>query len=280
MNPQVSVVISTYGRYTEVDSLLESLVSQDCKQELFEVIIVDQNDQIDLLPLIFKFGKKMNLIHYKADFKGLSKAKNIGIKLSKGNIITFSDDDCTFYNDTISSAITYFEQNPTVDVVYGRLYDRLRKKNVMREWSDKEIKLNKFNFHLNYSAVTCFTKLKNIHFDERFGVGAKIGLGEELDYVMQVLNRNLIVKYSPAIHIWHPDLNVNIMPKEKVYNYAFGYGSVFRKNLDIKFIQIYIMSIGYQFLRLFFSLIVLNFTNATKMVLAIKGRIMGFLLFR
>ncbi len=280
MNPIVTVVISTYGRYNEIDLLLDSLATQSCKNTDFEVIIIDQNDKIDLKPLVAKFANKFTLIHYQTPVKGLSKAKNKGIELAKGSIITFSDDDCTFYDDTISSAIQYFEANPTVDVVYGRLFDKATNKNVMRPWSNKEMTLNKSNFHLNYSAVTCFTKLKSVYFDENFGVGAKIGLGEELDYVMQILNQQYQVKYTPSINIWHPELNIDVMPNEKVYKYAFGYGAVFRKNLNFKFIQIFIMSIGYQFLRLFFNLVKLDFKNAHKMILGIKGRIYGFLSFK
>lgn len=280
MNPIVTVVISTYGRYDEIDLLLDSLTTQRCNKSDFEVIIIDQNDKIDLKPIVAAFTNKFVLRHYQTPIKGLSKAKNKGIDLAKGSIITFSDDDCTFYDDTISSAIEYFETNPTADVVYGRLYDKANNKNVMRPWSNKELILNKSNFHLNYSAVTCFTKLKSVYFDENFGVGAKIGLGEELDYIMQILNLKHHVKYTPSINIWHPELNVDIMPNEKVYKYAFGYGAVFRKNLDFKFIQIFIMSIGYQLLRLFFNLLKLDLKNVYKMILGIKGRILGFLSFK
>ncbi|MDI6034446.1 glycosyltransferase family 2 protein [Flavobacterium sp. LB2P84] len=280
MNPQVSIVISTYGRFNEIDLLLNSLVLQECKQSIFEVIIIDQNDKIDLSPIILKFENKLGLIYYKTDAKGLSKAKNKGIELAKGRIITFSDDDCTFYEDTISSAISYFESNPTVDVVYGRLYDKGNKKNIMREWSKKDLTLNKLNFHLNYSAVTCFTKVKTIFFDERLGVGAEIGLGEELDYIMQVLNLKLKIEYTSSISIWHPELNVNSMSKEKVYTYAYGLGAVFRKNFGFEFGIILLLSFGYQFLRLFISMFKLDFESAHKMILGVKGRVLGFILYK
>ncbi len=280
MKLKISVIISTYGRYNEVGLLLESLVAQDCNPNVFEVIIVDQNDIVDLSSLVSDFTGKLNIIHYKTDIKGLSKAKNKGIDISKGSILTFSDDDCTFYPDTISRALTYFEENKNVDIVYGRLYDRKNDKCIMRVWSNKDLELNKFNFHLNYSAVTCFTKIKSLRFNERFGVGSVIGLGEELDYVMQSLNLGYNVYYSPKIDIWHPELNVSVMSNEKVYKYAYGYGAVFRKNMDKNFAVIFAMSISYQLARFFLSTIKFDFKNVYKMYLGFKGRIFGFLAYK
>ena len=150
----------------------------------------------------------------------------------------------------------------------------------MRNWSSKELTLTKFNFHLNYSAVTCFTKVKSLRFNERFGVGSEIALGEELDYVMQSLIMGYKVNYSPQINIWHPELNVSVMPNEKVYKYAFGYGAVFRKNLDKNYVIIFVMSLAYQLIRLFLNLIKFDFKNVYKMYLGIKGRTMGFIQYR
>lgn len=280
MSPIVSLIISTYGRFDEVNLLLESLVVQDCGSDVFEVIIVDQNDIIELDSLVVKFCDKLNITHYKSDVKGLSKAKNKGICLSRGSILTFSDDDCTFYPNTISSAITYFESNTNVDIVYGRLYDLENNKSIMRKWSSKELSLTKFNFHLNYSAVTCFTKVKSLHFNERFGVGSEIGLGEELDYVMQSLILGYKVHYSPKIDIWHPELNVSVMPNEKVYKYAYGYGAVFRKNFDKNFAIIFLMSLIYQLIRLFLNFFKFDFKNMYKMYLGIKGRLIGFIKYK
>lgn len=280
MSLKLSLIISTYGRFDEVDFLLRSLVLQDCEPDVFEVIIIDQNDFINLEPIVIKFTDKLNILHFKTDVKGLSKAKNKGIDLSKGAIITFSDDDCTFYPDTISSALTYLDLNPNLDIVYGRLYDIENSKCIMRNWSSKELTLTKFNFHLNYSAVTCFTKVKSLRFNERFGVGSEIALGEELDYVMQSLIMGYKVNYSPQINIWHPELNVSVMPNEKVYKYAFGYGAVFRKNLDKNYVIIFVMSLAYQLIRLFLNLIKFDFKNVYKMYLGIKGRTMGFIQYR
>jgi len=269
---QISLVIPTFGRYTEVEELLESLNVQDYDHNDFEVIVVDQNDKIDLRPIIEKFTGSLNIIYYKTDVKGIASAKNKGIELAKAPIITFPDDDCKYFPDTVSAALNYFALNPNVDVVYGKIFDRETNKNVMRNWSDKFIKLNLMNFSLNYSAITCFTKL-TIRFDENFGVGSKISSGEELDYIIRAINQKCEVVYSPEIQVWHPEVNVKTMHPDKVYNYGYGYGAILRKNSNPKLFLIFMLSLGYQMARLLLNIFS---KNRLKFFLTIKGRIKGF----
>src|SRR5215831_11318572 len=178
----ISLIIPTYGRYHELENLLQSISKQRHPLGKIEVIIIDQNDAIDLTPVINKYSSFFKIIHERICLKGIANAKNMGIQLSTAPIVTFPDDDCAYYEDTVASAIHFFEKNRDADIVYGRVYDRGKKLNIMRNWSKKNIKLNLYNFHLNYSAVACFSKKKDIFFDCRFGVGAYYSLGEELDY--------------------------------------------------------------------------------------------------
>lgn len=275
----LSVIVPTYGRYNELDTLLSSLVNQQCNKDLFEVIIADQNDKIDIHPLIKKFQNTLNLNYIKLEIKGISFAKNRGIEQSKGSIITFADDDCSYYPDTISNVFEVFQKLPSVDIFFGKLFDRSRKKNVMRSWKVQPLSLNKFNFHVNYCAITCFTRLKHLKFDEQFGIGSRYNMGEELDYIMQALNKNYSILYHPKIEIWHPELNIKVMPKDKVYNYAVGYGAVIRKNMNIPYFLIFFSSI------LVFSLqsglyIFFNKEHSVKRYLGVKGRLTGFFNFK
>lgn len=273
MEIKISLIVSTYGRYDEVDLLLESFTKQDANLATFEVLIIDQNDLLDLSPIVSKYNNILNITHYKAAFKGLSKAKNKGIELARGEILTFPDDDCTFYPNTISTAVEFLAKNLDVDVVYGKVFDRSRNANVMRNWPNKQNKLNLFNFTFNYSAITCFTKLK-ILFDERYGVGSAIALGEETDYVIRAINHGYNVVYTPSIQVWHPELNVLSMTPKKVYDYAYGYGSIMRKNFSAIIFLIFFLSLFYQIIRFLANV----FTkDSSKYSLAFKGRINGFL---
>ena len=65
----ISVVIPTYGRDKELKALLESLQQQDYDRQKIQVIIVDQNDKLDLAPMINSFKNDLSLIHEKVTVK-------------------------------------------------------------------------------------------------------------------------------------------------------------------------------------------------------------------
>jgi glycosyltransferase involved in cell wall biosynthesis len=280
MSKQISLIIPTYGRYNEVNDLLVSLEKQDCNKNDFEVLIIDQNDKIDLLPIVDRFRDKLDIVHYKATEKGIAKAKNKGLELATASIITFPDDDCTYYPNTITSALTYLNTHKNVDIVYGRLFDRTALKNIMRNWPKRDKKVNIFNFHYTYSAVTAFIRRNDIKFDINFGVGSSYGVGEELDYLLQTFERKRISFYSPSIDIWHPELNPAVMSTEKVYYYAKGYGAICRKHLNLIMLFTLFMSSMFQILQILKSLLLLDKTLAYKRWLALKGRIIGFSTFK
>ena len=58
MQKTFNLIVATYGRYKEVDRLLDSFTRLEYNLDLVEIYIVDQNDKIDLCPII----KKYNLI--------------------------------------------------------------------------------------------------------------------------------------------------------------------------------------------------------------------------
>ena len=58
----ISLIVPTYGRYIEIEKLLHSLSKQTYPLEKIEVIIVDQNDLIDLAPVINKYSSELNIM--------------------------------------------------------------------------------------------------------------------------------------------------------------------------------------------------------------------------
>lgn len=270
----ISIIIPTYGRTRQLVELLESLKYQTYKN--FEVLIIDQNELINIDTIVNNFHAFFSIKHVKSTRKGIAINKNIGIKNSRGSLITFADDDCVYYPETLQDAFDFSQKNAKVDLFYGRIYDIKEKKNIIRNWSNKELKLNKFNFHNNYSGTTSFIKNSNLVFDENFGVGSNYGCGEEFDYIMQSLKLGMNVMYTPAISMWHPKLDVNVMSREKVYYYAKGYGAVFRKNLNLIYGILFISSLCYQLLQMIICIFKADLKTSMKRSVALKGRIDGF----
>jgi glycosyltransferase involved in cell wall biosynthesis len=85
-NTFISIVIPTLGRKT-LYPLVESLQKQKISSE-YEIILIPQ---IKLIELKLKTNKVK--IKYQPPGKGFSYYRNIGIKISRGDIIVFIDDD-------------------------------------------------------------------------------------------------------------------------------------------------------------------------------------------
>ncbi|MGL4997882.1 MAG: glycosyltransferase, partial [Cetobacterium sp.] len=96
-----SMILATKNREKEVDEFLDSIKKSDYNLEKVEVIIIDQNQEIDLTSIINKYEENFDIIYIKSKLNGVSKNRNLGIKISRGKIISFPDDDCQYLNNTL-----------------------------------------------------------------------------------------------------------------------------------------------------------------------------------
>ena len=128
------------------------------KSNEVEVIIVDQNKEIDLEPIISKYKEKIKVVHIKSNERGLALNRNKGLEIATGDIIAFPDDDCEYLVDTLNIVNNYFE-NEHCDLLMGRIVER-NGEDSLREWPKEKIEINKNNFYTKCSSVTMFLDSK------------------------------------------------------------------------------------------------------------------------
>jgi len=111
----VSVVITTYNRVDLLCHATDSVVEQTYKN--IEIIVVDDcsNDGTE-----DKIGRYLGLIKYVRNDSNLgpSGARNVGIRTSSGDYISFLDDDDLILPDKIENQVNLFNKNTDLDVVY------------------------------------------------------------------------------------------------------------------------------------------------------------------
>lgn len=187
-----SLIVATCGRDKELDRLLQSLVQQEYDLQLVNIYIIDQNDEIDLKPIIEKYMPVLNIYYIHSSRKGLSFNRNIGLKKANGDIIAFPDDDCTYYSDTLKKVNDAFDELKDAKLILGQIIDRHSGEKIIREWSNRQISLNYYNFYTNFSSITIFVKNegKKQLFDEKLGSGEYLGSCEDADYIVQELKKN------------------------------------------------------------------------------------------
>jgi len=250
-----SLVIATLGRKNELLEVIESVKNSNCDISKIEIIIVDQNEKCFLNKELLEF-KGLNIKHIHSDIKGLSYNRNIGLKHAVGDIICFPDDDCKFYENTLNE-VSNILSNSNIDFCMGQIYDRETKKDIIKKWSKKELKVNRFNSYFINSSITMFIKKQFIlDFDEKLGVGAKFGSCEDADFIYRILENKANGIYTPKIELWHPEPNYQEISLEKVKNYASGFGYFIRKNTDTIKVLLLVLLIGKKVMQF-----ILNFSN-------------------
>ena len=232
-SPQFSLVLCTINRKKEVDKFLESLAKQAFKK--FEVIIVDQNEDGLLNSIIAKWQNSLVIEHIKVDFRGLSKARNFGMKYTRGELIAFPDDDCEYQPSTLEKTERVLHHNPAASIVIGKQISKIgvrsdslfapanQIKNVLDIFSSKAISFTIF------VRANCIDRLGPGIFDESFGVGAgtKWGSGEETDFLIRAHKAGLKIFKQPAIEIFHPE---KISSPKRCLHYGLGRYKVIKKN--------------------------------------------------
>lgn len=116
----LSIVIPTFNRYSSLEKTLQSIVAQEIDDWLFEVIVVDNGSTDETLTVCRNAGASITNFVYCYDAEpGLLTGRHRGTKLSKGNIISFIDDDVELNPQWMTSILQLFNEKPAVSIIGG-----------------------------------------------------------------------------------------------------------------------------------------------------------------
>lgn len=139
----VSIIIPSYNASAYVKEAIDSALAQTHKD--IEIIVVDDGSTDDTKQILEPYIRS-NKIHYiyQAN-KGLSGARNTGIKAARGEYVALLDADDLFLPEKIEKQVEHLETHPNCDVSYCDLYhfndrepDNLLKLNY-RYYSGKDV---------------------------------------------------------------------------------------------------------------------------------------------
>ncbi len=113
--PRVSVIIPTYNRSAYLKQAVESVLAQTYTD--YEIIVVDDGSTDDTPQVMRTFG---DLLRYVCiAHSGRSAARNRGIRLARGEFISFLDSDDIFLPRKLELQIAVLEEHPEVGMVYS-----------------------------------------------------------------------------------------------------------------------------------------------------------------
>ncbi len=230
-----SLVLATVERTEPVEVLLCSLASQTMRD--FELVVVDQNSDQRLSPLIARYRDRFPIVHLRSSQRGLSRARNAGLSRASGEILAFPDDDCWYGSPTLLADVAArFETRPALRVLTGCSVDGAGQPSQLR-WESEAGWVTRFNIWHACISYTIFLRrevaVRIGGFDESLGVGAGTvwGAGEEIDYVLRALEAGFAAWYDPALRVNHPQTAVNNDERavRRSYLYSAGGARVLRR---------------------------------------------------
>ena len=112
--PLVSVIVAVHNGERFLRPALESLFAQD--HEPFEVVFVDDGSQDGSADIAREFP---DLRYMYQENQGLAAARNAGLRLARGELVAYLDDDDLLPPHKLSRQVRYLVENPDVGCVLG-----------------------------------------------------------------------------------------------------------------------------------------------------------------
>jgi GT2 family glycosyltransferase/Tfp pilus assembly protein PilF/glycosyltransferase involved in cell wall biosynthesis len=108
-SPLVSIIVPTYNRPDLLVQALESIIGQTFQN--FEIIVINDGG-IDPRPLTINLTTENNIQYLSHnENKGVSAARNSGLRIAKGKYIAYLDDDDLFYPEHVTTLVTFLEES-------------------------------------------------------------------------------------------------------------------------------------------------------------------------
>ncbi len=276
----VSLVVATVERVMELDRLLASLADQTYRE--FDVVVVDQNPDDRLAAVLERYSGAFSITYHRAESRGVSRARNLGEIVAKGDIISFPDDDCWYAPDLLWQVVSFFSDSGQYDGLTGRVVDETGTPSVGC-WDKQAGEISRFNEWRRSAESVIFLRRRAFisagGFDKHLGPGAGTPWGacEGDDLILRALNTGSRIYYDPTLQVFHPATRQLSDPAslQKAYAYSRGMGRVMRlHNYPFWFVSYYCLrSLGGAVAALLKG----DRSGAKYYLITLKGRISGWI---
>ena len=204
--PYISIIIPVHNDPEGIVITLKSLITQTYPQELYEIIIVDNNSTDNTLKIIKKFAKKNpNLIVGLSENKIQSSyaARNKAIKHSKGEVLAFIDSDMWVDRKWLMNIARIFKNIESKYVGFNVVI--VLKKRTLAALYDKitgfpiEDYIKKYHF-----APTCCLIVRKVLFDEIGMFNQNLISKGDNEFGNRVFQKGYNLIYKKDIKMYHP----------------------------------------------------------------------------
>ncbi len=204
----LSVVVPTRNRSTHALACARSILALD---QFVDLIFVDQSDDRATEEELSRIDDP-RLRYVRTETRGVTNGRNIGMSLSRSDIVAFTDDDCRVRPDWVRRNLDIFEADPEVSVVCGRVVvpDAVQKLGYAvafepceREWQHRYPPLGR-DWGLSANLAVRLSSLQKVgNFDPILGAGAPLRSGGEPDLLFRMLRAGFKIVNASEVVVEH-----------------------------------------------------------------------------
>jgi glycosyltransferase involved in cell wall biosynthesis len=238
----VSVVVCTRDRPRGLAVALASVLR--CDPAPLEVVVVDSAPRTEDTARVVEELADGRVRLVREPRGGLSRARNLGVSQTRGDVIAFTDDDVRVDRAWLLGLLRGFARAPHVGCVTGAVHAGELETPAQLYFERKagwsgpgaprlyDLDHNRVDSPLypylpgTFGAGANFAVTRSLlasigPFDEALGVGAPAAGGEDLDLFLRVLRAGMAVAHEPTAVVWH----YHRREMEALRHQLVGYGS-------------------------------------------------------
>jgi GT2 family glycosyltransferase len=208
--PFISIVVGVKNEEKYIRECIESLLNIDYPTDCYEIFIVDGMSNDDTQNIIKQYPLKLIL----NEKKNVAAARNLGVKIAKGNLIAFTDGDCKVDRIWLKTLVKEILNAPDnvacvggpnlifdTDSIFARVVG-YSQETLMGSGGSAQSYLHTKKQYVqsipNCNALYKKSAIEDVgYFDEYFVVGQD----GELNYRMQMAGFRFL--YVPEAKVWH-----------------------------------------------------------------------------
>ena len=238
--PFVSIIIPTTGNVKFIKGLVESVNKLDYPKNKYELILVG-DQETELLKVNKKRAKDYGInVLLKYEPYAAGKKRNIGVELSKGEIIAFTDDDTILKDDWLKNAVKHLNENKKYVGVGGPNFTP--KEGLPFAKAVGRIFGSKFLFSFRYTIghpkpkeiehnPTCnYIIKKNVFNHVKFH--DTLWPGEDSEFDIRLIKKGFKILYAPDVVVWHHRRSRPLPFLKQMFNYGKTRAQVTRMHPD------------------------------------------------
>lgn len=197
----VSVIVPLYNDSTRVTELLTSLEKQTYPRESYEIIVVDNGSDEDTAHLASRFDIRLV---YETGIRSSYAARNRGIRMARGDILCFTDSDCTAGENWIAEGVKALEEK-NADLVGGNVVFTLSPRKRASEFYDAITNMQIETIVRERGvAITANLFVRKHVFDTIGLFPHHLKSGGDIYFTAKAVQGKFRLIYSPEAYVSHP----------------------------------------------------------------------------